>query len=226
MTPIVFCASLVPWDNATSEAVAIWPQRKPSRRRLSTTLRVIRYTNQVPACGDQARDDRRGDRGDQHLACDTGPVDARQTQRRQARADQTAEERVRRAGRNAEQPRQQVPQDAADEAGEDDRQTRRRIDARYQGTGLTVLHLQHRGGDGDRDLDREEGADEVEDTRQQHSGLGLQRACGDRRRHRVAGVVEPVGEVECQCRHDQQHQDHQLCAHGANSAAMPDDLPN
>ena len=42
MTPIVFCASLVPCDSATSEAVAIWPQRKPSSRRFATTLRVIR----------------------------------------------------------------------------------------------------------------------------------------------------------------------------------------
>jgi len=29
MTPIVFCASLVPWASETSEALPIWPQRKP-----------------------------------------------------------------------------------------------------------------------------------------------------------------------------------------------------
>jgi hypothetical protein len=48
MTPIVFCASLVPCDSATREAVAIWPQRNPSSRRFAMTLRVIRYTSQVP----------------------------------------------------------------------------------------------------------------------------------------------------------------------------------
>ena len=42
MTPIVFWASLVPCESATSEAVAIWPQRKPSSRRFASTLRVIR----------------------------------------------------------------------------------------------------------------------------------------------------------------------------------------
>jgi hypothetical protein len=28
MTPIVFCASLVPWASDTSDALPIWPQRK------------------------------------------------------------------------------------------------------------------------------------------------------------------------------------------------------
>lgn len=48
ITPMVFCASLVPCDSATSEAVAIWPHRKPSSRRFFSTFRVIRYTSQVP----------------------------------------------------------------------------------------------------------------------------------------------------------------------------------
>ena len=29
MTPIVFCASLVPWASETSEALPIWPHLKP-----------------------------------------------------------------------------------------------------------------------------------------------------------------------------------------------------
>ncbi len=45
---MVFCASLVPCASATSEAVAIWPQRSPSSRRFSSTFRVIRYISQVP----------------------------------------------------------------------------------------------------------------------------------------------------------------------------------
>ena len=48
MTPIVFCASLVPCESATRDAVAICPQRKPSSRRRLKTFRVIRYTSQVP----------------------------------------------------------------------------------------------------------------------------------------------------------------------------------
>jgi len=42
MTPMVFCASLVPWESATSEAVAICPHRKPASRRFCATLRVMR----------------------------------------------------------------------------------------------------------------------------------------------------------------------------------------
>jgi hypothetical protein len=40
MTPIVFCASLVPCDSATSDAVAIWPYRNPSARRWAAISRV------------------------------------------------------------------------------------------------------------------------------------------------------------------------------------------
>src|SRR5436305_8143742 len=48
ITPIVFCASLVPCASDTSEALPIWPQRKPVSRYRSATPRVIRYTTQVP----------------------------------------------------------------------------------------------------------------------------------------------------------------------------------
>ena len=43
-------------------------------------------------------------------------------------------------------------------------------------------------------------------------------AGGDRGRHRVAGVVEPVGEVECQRCRNQQNQDDHFCAHNRDSA--------
>jgi hypothetical protein len=93
-------------------------------------------------------------------------------------------------------------------------QTRRRCDRWDQVTCLAVLHLEDRGGDGDGDLNREEGADEVQDAGQQHGGLRLEGTGGDRRRHGIAGVVESVGEVECQRCCDQQHEDDHLCAHG------------
>ncbi len=38
MTPMVFCASFVPWARETSEAEPIWPQRNPESRRLSGIL--------------------------------------------------------------------------------------------------------------------------------------------------------------------------------------------
>ena len=42
MTPIVFCASLVPWASETSEALPIWPQRKPLSVKRSATPTVTR----------------------------------------------------------------------------------------------------------------------------------------------------------------------------------------
>ena len=38
MTPIVFCASLVPWASATSELERIWLERKPGARLRSPSL--------------------------------------------------------------------------------------------------------------------------------------------------------------------------------------------
>ena len=109
--------------------------------------------------------------------------------------------------------------------GEDDRQPHSRVDRRQQLAGLAVLDVQHLRGDGGGDLDRQERTHEVQHTGEQNRHLWLQSAGGDRRRHRVARVVEPVREVEDECRRDEQHQDDQLCAHGAHSAAPRRDPP-
>ncbi len=41
MTPIVFCASWVPWPNAIVAADTIWPQRKPRLARTALAFRNI-----------------------------------------------------------------------------------------------------------------------------------------------------------------------------------------
>ncbi len=41
MTPMVFCASLVPWASDTSDADAIWPIRNPRVRESPGARRVI-----------------------------------------------------------------------------------------------------------------------------------------------------------------------------------------
>src|SRR6478735_1883959 len=48
ITPMVFCASFVPWASETSEAEPTWPQRKPASRRASGTEVTILKTIQVP----------------------------------------------------------------------------------------------------------------------------------------------------------------------------------
>jgi hypothetical protein len=44
MTPMVFCASLVPCARETMQAEPIWPMRKPCLRLPSVSDRVIRYS--------------------------------------------------------------------------------------------------------------------------------------------------------------------------------------
>ena len=48
MTPIVFWASLVPWARDTSEALPIWPQRKPWSVKRWATPATTRKISQVP----------------------------------------------------------------------------------------------------------------------------------------------------------------------------------
>src|SRR6202012_5752732 len=48
MTPIVFCASLVPCASETTQAEPTCPIRKPCLRAPSVSDLVIRYSSQVP----------------------------------------------------------------------------------------------------------------------------------------------------------------------------------
>ncbi len=177
---------------------------------------------------DQTGDDRCGQRGDEDLGGDPGPVDPADTDRGQARTDQPAEQGVGRTRGQPEQPGEEIPQDAADQAREDDEQRRRRRQAGHQLPGVGsrgLLDVQHVLGDGRRDLHGQEGADQVEHRRQPDRDLRLQGAGGDRRRHRVAGVVEAVGEVEAEGCDHQQHQDQHLAAHGDDCGTYRPHLP-
>ena len=71
-------------------------------------------------------------------------------------------------------------------------------------------------GDGEGDLDRQEGTDQVEDAGEGDCHLGLEGTGGDGRRHRVAGVVEAIGEVERQCRDDDEHEENEREIHTAS----------
>src|SRR3984957_3359024 len=54
MTPIVFCASLVPCASETTQAEPTCPIRKPCLRAPSVSDLVIRYSSQVPQAATQA----------------------------------------------------------------------------------------------------------------------------------------------------------------------------
>ena len=81
------------------------------------------------------------------------------------------------------------------------------------GRPVGVLDADDRVGDREGHLDRQERADEVQHGAQTHGELGCQRLRRDGRRHRVGRVMETIGEVEGQCRHDGQHQQDQLRGH-------------
>lgn len=57
--------------------------------------------------------------------------------------------------------------------------------------------------------------DQVQHGRKCYRYPRCQGAAGNRGRHGVSGVVEPVGEVERQCRHDDNEQKEQLKVHRA-----------
>jgi len=213
MTPIVFCASFVPWASETREAEPIWPQRNPaSWKRWATPAVEPRADGRH-----HHRDDGGEERGHDHLAHDpvefaavADPVDTGEAQPGDRRADEPAEEGVGGRRRQAEQPGQEVPDDAAAEAGQDDEQQRIAAigeQGRARRPAL-VLDLDDCVGHGERDLDGEESADEVEHGAEEDGGFRAEGARGDRGRHGVSGVVETVGEVEGQgCRDDEAEDD-------------------
>ena len=158
--------------------------------------------------GADARDEHCDDRGhhgrNKHLGHQAGPDDAVPTDRGEHRADDAADQRVRRAGRQTEQPGEQVPDNAADQAGEHQLQ---RDETRVDET------LCDRGGD----RGRQERAHEVQHRRHRDGDLRLEGPAGDRRGHGVAGVVEAVREVEGERGDHHDDQQEKLKGHGADS---------
>ena len=172
----------------------------------------------------QQGDEWREQGGQQDLADHTvelgavaGPLHPTQAQTRGAGSGEPAEQCVRGAGGQAEQPGEQVPQDATDQTRQhDEEQTLTAVgeELRARRTG-GVLQVDHRVGHGERDLHGQERAHEVQHGREADCDLGLQRPGRDRRSHRVRRVVKAVGEVEGQCRHDHEHEDEGCCVHDA-----------
>ena len=108
------------------------------------------------------------------------------------RADDAADQRMRRARRDAVPPGDAVPDDRADQRAEDDVM----VDAARLDDALA-------DGRGDAQVEDED-RDDVEEGGEDDRLLRLQHAGGDHGRDRVRGVVEAVHEVERDRQHDQQ----------------------
>ena len=157
MIPIVFCASFVPCVNATNPPETSWSRRKTrltipgERRRTIQSTAIIK-----PRLSTQA-EDRREERRDQNVVEDPLPLDRVQARCSDRCADHAADERVARTRRQAQVPGEEVPEDRADEAAEDDARGHR-----------VRVHDPRR--DRRRDRERHEGAGDVQDGGREHRG--------------------------------------------------------
>ena len=135
--------------------------------------------------GEQCRDDDLVQHALPHHAVEADSGDGR--------TNQAAEQGVGGRGRDAEQPGEQVPHDAASQAGEHHEQEAFGVEGvvkveKIELHNATRDRLGHGNG--------EEGADQVEYTGQCHSDFRAERAGGDGGGHRVCSVMETVSEVE------------------------------
>ena len=150
ITPIVFCASLVPWASASIPPETICPSRNP---RVTGPGRwradhPVADDDRDPA--DDERDHGCDHGGDQHLVEDALTQHRVGADGRKNGADDAADQRVRRARGEPVVPGDQVPGDRPDQPGEDhERRDRPGVD--------------DVGGDRRGHLERDEGADEVQD---------------------------------------------------------------
>ena len=184
MIPIVFCASFIPWPNENAAAETSWTLRNALS---SGSGRALPEDPRRGEEEDEAEERCRaiGDRT-MKTSVLTRPFaheDAR-ARLHDGRAGEPADEGVRGRGREAPPPRQEVPDDRADERREDEERV-------HDGRVHDVLADRLR----DARLERER-RDEVEERRPGDGQLRRQDARPDDGRDRVRGVVEAVDEVE------------------------------
>ena len=192
MMPIVFWASFAPWPRLNAAADTSCPRRK---FRLSRSTRCDRWMSHMIVTRDDdtqgQADQGREDDEDADLAQALGleHVKARPGHRATGHA---ADQRMRRARREAQVERDEVPADGADETGEDH--------AHREHAGGRVDHVV---GDRRGHLGAEHGeGDEVEEGRPDDGVLRPEHPGGDDGGDRVGRVVEAVREVESERQDD------------------------
>ena len=183
-------------DLAGAEAAALL-------RELAARFRVVAGGQRIGKLGAQvghgAGDDRRENRGQDHLLHEALEVDRVDADARDGGADQAAEKRVRGTRRQALEPRDHVPEDGAHQSGEDD--VRGDLDP-------VGPFLDDAAGHGLGHFRGEEGPHQVQHRREGDSRFGFDGTGCDGRGHRVGGVMESVGEVKKKRqRYNQRHHD-------------------
>ena len=146
------------------------------------------------------RDD---DLGDQAVPLDRVPARGRDR-----RADHPADQRVRRTRRDAEVPGEQVPDDPARQAGGHHCQRDQLVSTRP----LAIVAATASERNAPTRLSTPE---------RPTATRGAERSGGDRGGHRVARVMEAVGEVETQRGHDHQGQQQIVHGHSVSARNLP-----
>ncbi len=226
MTPMVFCASFVPCASETREALPIWPMRKVRSRPRPARLPMMRNTSQVPTAATAPA--RIGDMSAGRITLPTTPssldpspaqftpFSPRPASVEPMRPPNSACEEL--DGRPSSQVSRFQTMPPMRPAKHDEQQRgSAALEQRRVGGARLVLDLHDRVRDGERDLDAEERAHQVEHRGERDRDLGLQRAGRDGRGHRVRRVVEAVGEVEGERRDDDEHEENEWI-HGDDPA--------
>ena len=188
---MVFCASLPPWPRVYSPADTSCSRRNQLSTRSGDDRRTIHDTSTI-----SSEPSRKPSIGDTKMKATVlkmpAPISVAGAGLGDHRADDAADQRVRRARRDAVPPGDHVPGDRADQRAEDH---------------VVVDHagLDDALADRGRDLQLEdEDRDDVEEGREHHRLLRLQHAGGDHGGDRIGRVVEAVHEVERERQRDQQ----------------------
>ena len=136
----------------------------------------------------------RGQKNERRNFDDDGAVDGMKAVGHDSRPREAADERVRRGGGNTPPPREQVPDDGADDTGQDDGQ--RDV--------LLIDRLRHGVGDAklSDDVFRDEESQKVEKGRPYHSLKRREHLCRDNGGDGVGSIVETVDEVKGQRKDD------------------------
>src|SRR3984885_12538534 len=202
ITPMVFCASLVPCASETRQADPICPILKPCPRAAWVSERVIRYSDQVPMAA--TRPAMTGESTAGMTTLDARPCQSTALPPAAAIVEpitppMSAWEELDGIP-NSQVIRFQMMPPASPAATT---------------ASVTSAVLTRPLADGSRHGQGQERADEVERTGNRHRGPRPQCPGGDRGRHRVARVVEAVREVESKCRQDHQHE-HGVVSHNGD----------
>ena len=187
MTPIVFCASLPPWPRLNAAAENSWPPAEPPVQLVHLPVPVEHPEHARHERERQQEPDHRGDH-DEHGDLLILRDDQRApTHLRDRRARETADERVRGGGRQAESPGDQVPADRADQRGED-----RGVVERPRQVTLAIVSATL--------VPKKMNAAKLKKAAHATACFGRQHARRHDGRDRVRGVVEAVDVVERRAR--------------------------